>query len=35
MLADSPLLGAADRAAILRRIDRVPEEMRLAMRQAP
>lgn len=32
MLAESPLLGAADRAAIVRRIDRVPEAMRLAMR---
>lgn len=35
MLAESPLLGAADRAAILRRIDRVPEAMRLAMRKEP
>jgi len=35
MLADSPLLGAADRAAILRRIERAPEAVRLAMRQAP
>ena len=35
MLADSPLLGAADRAAILRRIERAPEGVRLAMRQEP
>jgi hypothetical protein len=35
ILADSPLLGAADRAAILRRIERAPEAMRLAMRQEP
>jgi len=35
MLADSPLLGAADREAILRRIERVPEPMRLAMRTEP
>jgi len=35
MLADSPLLGAADRAAILRRIERVPEPVRLAMRTEP
>jgi hypothetical protein len=35
MLADSPLLGAADRAAILQRIDRAPEAMRMAMRQEP
>jgi hypothetical protein len=35
MLADSPLLGASDRAAILQRIRRVPEPMRLAMRKAP
>jgi hypothetical protein len=35
MLADSPLLGAADRAAILQRIERAPEAMRLAMRQEP
>jgi hypothetical protein len=31
MLADSPLLGAADREAILRRIERAPEAMRVAM----
>jgi len=35
MLADSPLLGVADRAAILRRIERVPEPVRLAMRTEP
>jgi len=35
MLADSPLLGAADRAAILQRIERAPEAVRLAMRQEP
>ncbi len=35
MLADSPLLAAADRAAILRRIERAPEAMQLAMRQEP
>ena len=35
MLADSPLLGAADRAAILQRIERAPEEVRLAMRTEP
>jgi hypothetical protein len=35
MLADSPLLGAADREAILKRIERAPEAMRLAMRQEP
>ena len=35
MLADSPLLGAADRAAILRRIERAPEAVRVAMRQEP
>ena len=35
MLADSPLLGAADREAILRRIERAPEGVRLAMRQEP
>jgi hypothetical protein len=35
MLADSPLLGAADREAILRRIERAPETMRMAMRQEP
>jgi hypothetical protein len=35
MLADSPLLGAADRAAILRRIERAPEAMRVAMRKEP
>jgi hypothetical protein len=35
MLADAPLLGASDREAILQRIRRVPEAMRLAMREAP
>jgi len=35
MLADSPLLGASDRAAILQRIRRVPETMLMAMRKAP
>jgi hypothetical protein len=35
MLAESPLLGASDRAAILQRISRVLEPMRLAMRKAP
>lgn len=35
ILADSPLLGASDRAAILTRIRRVPEAMRLAMRKEP
>jgi hypothetical protein len=33
MLADSPLLGAADRAAILQRIERAPEAVRVAMRK--
>ena len=35
MLADSPLLGASDRAAILQRIRRVPEAVQMAMRKAP
>ena len=35
MLAESPLLGASDRAAILQRIRRVPESMRMAMRREP
>jgi hypothetical protein len=35
MLADSPLLGAADRAAILQRIERAPEAMQVAMRKEP
>jgi hypothetical protein len=35
MLAASPLLAAADRATIQRRISRAPEAMRLAMRQGP
>jgi hypothetical protein len=35
LLAASPLLASADRQAILRRISRAPESMRLAMRTAP
>jgi hypothetical protein len=35
MLAESPLLGASDRAAILQRIRRVPEVMRMAMQKEP
>jgi hypothetical protein len=35
LLADSPLLAAPDRAAILRRIDRSPDAMKLAMRREP
>jgi hypothetical protein len=35
MLADSPLLGAPDRAAILQRITRVPEPMPMALRMTP
>ena len=35
MLADAPLLDASDRAAILRRIDRAPAELRLAMGREP
>ncbi|MEO7987866.1 MAG: hypothetical protein ABI766_15175 [Gemmatimonadales bacterium] len=35
MLADSPLLGQSDRAAILQRISRAPEAMLLAMRRQP
>ena len=35
MLADSPLLGASDRAAILQRIDRAPEEVKVAMGKQP
>ena len=35
MLADSPLLSAADREAILRLIVRVPDAMRMAMRGEP
>jgi hypothetical protein len=35
MLAESPLLGASDRAAILQRISRAPEAMRMAMRKEP
>jgi hypothetical protein len=33
MLAESPLLGVSDRAAILRRIKRVPETMQMAIRK--
>jgi len=33
MLADSPLLGPGDRAAILARIDRAPEAVQVAMRK--
>jgi hypothetical protein len=33
MLAESPLLGGSDRAAILRRIKRVPETMQMAIRK--
>jgi hypothetical protein len=33
MLAESPLLGVSDRAAILRRIKRVPETMQMAIRR--
>ena len=35
MLADSPLLGASDRAAILQRIKRAPEPIQTAMRKEP
>jgi len=35
MLADSPLLGAADRAAILQRIERAPEAVQVAVRKEP
>ena len=35
MLAESPLLGAPDRAAIYQRIKRAPLAMRTAMRTAP
>ena len=35
MLADSPLLAAADRAAILQRISRAPEAVQVAMRKEP
>ena len=35
MLAASPLLAESDRAAILQRISRAPESMRLAMRVGP
>jgi len=34
-LADSPLLGTADRMAILGRIQRAPEEMKVAMAKKP
>lgn len=35
MLADAPLLGPSDRAVILQRISRAPEEMQTAMREQP
>ena len=35
MLADSPLLAAPDRAAILQRISRAPEAVQVAMRKEP
>lgn len=35
MLAQSPLLGGTDRAAILKRISRAPLAMRIAMAKAP
>ena len=35
MLADSPLLGSADRGAIRQRISRAPDAVQLAMRQKP
>jgi hypothetical protein len=35
MLADSPLLGPTDRAVILQRIERAPEDMQVAMRKEP
>ncbi len=35
MLAASPLLAASDRAVIVRRINRAPEAMRVAMRTRP
>ncbi len=35
LLADSPLLGTSDRVAILRRISRSPEPMRMAVRKEP
>jgi tetratricopeptide (TPR) repeat protein len=35
MLAASPLLGEADRGAILQRIERVPDNMRLVMQMKP
>jgi hypothetical protein len=35
MLAASPLLGSADRAAIQQRIQRAPVAMRIAMREQP
>ena len=35
MLADSPLLGASDRAAILQRIERAPEDIKVAMGKQP
>jgi hypothetical protein len=35
MLADSPLLGVADRIAIMKRIERAPEDMKVAMAKQP
>ena len=35
MLADSPLLGLSDRTAIMQRIERAPEEMKVAMGKQP
>jgi len=35
MLAESPLLGASDRAGILRRIKRVPDPVQLVVLQSP
>jgi hypothetical protein len=35
ILAESPLLSESDRGAILQRIERVPDEMRLAMQKRP
>jgi hypothetical protein len=35
MLADSPLLSASDRLAIMRRIERAPEAVQLAMKKEP
>jgi hypothetical protein len=35
MLADSPLLSASDRLAIMRRIERAPEAVQVAMKKEP